>query len=346
MKISLIDRQKNCTTSNFLLVKFYLELNGHKVTVSDHTDDDSDIVFYCGCALTDKIIEVNTDEIVNIKDKPVFTFGCISHFLKSDTSIDEIFYTCVTWKLAKEMFVDTSGNNTGMILVSEGCKNNCSYCNVKLAKKELKSTSLESIFKQLDYYVSRNKYRVILASDDLSFYGQDIGTNLEELLTLISTNYPNVKLILRAINPKGIIDYFPLLEKMIRTNQIVKVTVDIQSGSNRILSLMNRNYDIDLFIQYWSKISPFVESITNIIYGFPTETESDFESSLLIAKYFTHINFVEFVPNKNTSSYNLSKLPLETVEQYRNILERNKLKNWNLCSSEVLTNSCTKSIYN
>jgi len=177
-----------------------------------------------------------------------------------------------------------------------GCLGNCSYCGIKKAKGDLISKPAEEIIKEFEAGLSLGYKRFVLSGDDLGCYGQDINCDLPKLLQGILNHKGEYEIAIRFIEPLWLIKYYPELRQFFKTNKIFSFCAPIQSGSNRILKLMNRHYMIEETMKCLKEIRrdfPRIMLRTHFIIGFPTETEEDFLQSL---KAIDEIDFDLVIP--------------------------------------------------
>jgi len=174
---------------------------------------------------------------------------------------------------------------TFIIRVGWGCFNSCAYCATKKAIGPLLSKPINECVSEFKKGLKEGNKYFILTADDTGAYGVDIKNNLITLLDEI-TNIPgNYEIFVVNFNPQWVVKYIDDLESL-PENQRKKIThfeIPIQSGSERILKLMNRLHDIEKIKDSLKKLKKaFPGSIieTNIMPGFPTETDADFEDSL------------------------------------------------------------------
>ena len=172
-----------------------------------------------------------------------------------------------------------------IVQISEGCLGNCSYCLTKLAKGSLFSYPEEKIIAE----IKKSKCKEIwLTSQDCAAYGLDKKTNLAELLKKITATKKDIKIRIGMMNPDNILKIIDELIKIYKNPKIFKfLHIPLQSGSNAVLKNMNRFYRADDFkkiIKRFRKEIPEIQIMTDIICGFPGETEKQFNDSIKLIK--------------------------------------------------------------
>jgi tRNA A37 methylthiotransferase MiaB len=176
-----------------------------------------------------------------------------------------------------------------IIRISGGCLGNCSYCGIKNAIGTLKSKPLKKILDEYKKLLNKGYTSFLMVGEDTGAYGLDIHSSFSELLkelTKVDKNF-NTSWFIRDLNPQWIVRYKQSIFEWIKLKKIKYIEVNIQSGSKRILKLMNRYRKTTILLkslQEIKKINPQVIVITQIIIGFPTETEKDVNETLNFIK--------------------------------------------------------------
>lgn len=217
------------------------------------------------------------------------------------------------------------------LVTSRGCLGECSYCGVRFAVGKLQSKPLDTVLKEFFKGIECGYKNFAILGDDVGGYGQDCGSNICELISSIQgeidkcqgTSPRNkLNLHLEEINPRWIIKYGNELTDLLSSNSIKSILCPIQSGSNRILEQMNRNDDIDKLMGIFNVIHKNninLEINTQIIVGFPTETEDEFEQSLaqLSKVAFDCVTLFPYDDKENTKSYEIHPKVPESIKQAR-----------------------------
>ena len=196
-----------------------------------------------------------------------------------------------------------------IIPICEGCLGDpCAYCKVKAARGNLKSYKQEDIIKQAKKAVINNAKEIWLTAQDTGCYGLDINTNLPNLLKEIIKISGNYKIRLGMANPNHIITFLDELTEIYKSDKIFKfLHIPVQSGNNEILKSMKRKYTIEQFkqiIEKFRKEIPEITISTDIICGFPGETQEQFNDSLDLIKQITPdiLNISRFWPRPKTAA--------------------------------------------
>ncbi len=173
------------------------------------------------------------------------------------------------------------------IRTSWGCLGNCSYCAIKRVTGKLKSRDQAEIIREFEEGLSRGFKVIRILAEDAGCYGLDTGTSIVELLRSMyaAGGDRDYSILVRNLNAQWLIKFREELPAIIRDNRdkFMYLHVPMQSGSDRILELMNRPYtvrDVVDSLQSIRAVVPDVKIATSIMVGFPGEKEDDFEKSL------------------------------------------------------------------
>lgn len=208
------------------------------------------------------------------------------------------------------------------IRASSGCMGGCTYCAIKRSRGSVRSEDPGRVADQVRQAVALGKKEITLAGDDLGCWGQDIGSTLPVLLNEILKVRGSYFLNIRFIEPMWLIRYLPDLYPFFKTGRIKSFCVPLQSGSQRILDLMGRNYDIGEAVEAINYVigRTAVRSISSIVMvGFPGETPDDFAKTCgLLEKCSVDLyQVLEYQGRPGTPSENLREKVPEEVKGER-----------------------------
>lgn len=209
-----------------------------------------------------------------------------------------------------------------------GCMGSCSYCAIRCAVGPVRSKTVNEVMQELHNGLSLGFKYFKVFSSDFSNYGIDINAdflNLLEKLTSINDNY---QLEFTYINPNWIVEYFDKFLEILDRGKIKVINVPVQSGSQRILDMMRRKYkieDVKKCLRILNFKHPYLEIITAVIIGFPTETEEDFAQTVDLLDKFdfaeTHIYPYSDRPYTLSASFQ-EKVTLGIIRRRCRILKR------------------------
>ena len=193
----------------------------------------------------------------------------------------------------------TSGYN-GWVNIMYGCNNFCTYCIVPYVRGREKSRDAKDIIDEVDSLLKTGKYKVItLLGQNVNSYGNDLnnGISFAMLLQKIADLPYDFKLKFMTSHPKDLTE--DVIDVIASNPKISKaIHLPVQSGSNRILKLMNRKYTVEHYLNTINKIKekiPNVSLTSDFIVGFPTETEEDFNMTCDLVKKVSYNGIFAFM---------------------------------------------------
>ena len=180
-------------------------------------------------------------------------------------------------------------NGQGIIArvpISEGCLSNCSFCETKYARGPLNSFSEELILQAVKTSVENGAKEIELTAQDTGAYGLDRKTNIALLAQHAAQIEGDFRIRVGMLNPEHLHRYFDDLVDAYKSEKLYKfIHLPVQSGSNTILKKMRRNYTIEEYENYVRELRSKISGIsiaTDIIVGFPTETDADFHDTIAL----------------------------------------------------------------
>lgn len=322
----------------------------------------ADLIVLNTCVVKGPTLNKMIGRIKAIK-KPLVVAGCIAE-VKDVSEVKDVHYSLVGPRNVKDVVnvvkktlqgekveaINGSevklnlprvmkNNIIGIVQISDGCLGNCSYCLPKLAKKNLFSYPKEEIIKEVKRCVDHGCKEVWLTSQDNGCYGLDINETLLSLLKEIKDIKGKFIVRVGMANPNFIIDYVDELAEILKDKKFFKfIHIPIQSGSNKVLKEMNRKYTSEDFVHIIERLRKAVPGIciaSDIIIGFPTETEDDFKQTVEVIKKTKPdlVNVSRYWPMKPTPASSLKQLDgkiiTHRVKEFNEIysaylLEKNK----------------------
>eukprot|EP01054_Gregarina_sp_Poly1_P004345 Gregarina_sp_Poly_1__4344@NODE_2354_length_2248_cov_252_581843_g444_i1_p1_GENE_NODE_2354_length_2248_cov_252_581843_g444_i1NODE_2354_length_2248_cov_252_581843_g444_i1_p1_ORF_typecomplete_len434_score54_01UPF0004/PF00919_20/5_9e25Radical_SAM/PF04055_21/4e19DUF19/PF01579_18/0_06TRAM/PF01938_20/1e04TRAM/PF01938_20/0_39Imm30/PF15565_6/0_62_NODE_2354_length_2248_cov_252_581843_g444_i19472176 len=213
-----------------------------------------------------------------------------------------------------------------IIPLSTGCLGSCTYCKTKQARGHLGSYAPEAIVERVRSAVLEGVQQIWLTSEDTGAYGLDIKANIVELLNLIKETIEQtpskhrVMIRLGMTNPPYIMSNLKALAKILESEHFFEfLHIPVQSGSNKVLLEMNREYTCEDFEKCINELRSSIPNIhlsTDFICGFPDETNEDHQESMnLLEKYkFPTLNISQFYPRPGTPAAIRKRVPTQIVK--------------------------------
>jgi len=253
-------------------------------------------------------------DLENLNDLPLIfqdiKSGKTNLVLKSKSSIDKSTF----------LIEHPKEKVTGILPISEGCLGSCTYCCVKNARGRLNCYNPINIVENVNHQLKQGIKQVYLTSQDCSTYMYN-NTRLVDLVQeIVHLDY---KFFLRIgmLNPKFIVDNFDQLISMFKLDKVYQfLHIPIQSGSDAILKKMNRPYlisDIAEKLKILRKEFPSLTISTDIICGFPGETEVDFENTIDLMKWLNPeiLNISQFTPRPGTIARDMKQVNSRVIKE-------------------------------
>ncbi|XP_023819583.1 threonylcarbamoyladenosine tRNA methylthiotransferase [Oryzias latipes] len=209
-----------------------------------------------------------------------------------------------------------------IISINTGCLNACTYCKTKHARGDLASYPIEELVKRVRQSFQEGVCEIWLTSEDTGAYGRDIGTDLPTLLWRLVEQIPDGAMLrLGMTNPPYILEHLGEMAKILNHPRVYAfLHVPVQSASDSVLMDMKREYCIDDFkrvVDFLKERVPGVTIATDIICGFPGETEEDFQETLELVKLyrFPSLFINQFYPRPGTPAAKMEQVPAQVKKQ-------------------------------
>ncbi len=221
--------------------------------------------------------------------------------------------------------------DTAMVPIMTGCNNFCSYCVVPYARGREWSRPLEEIIKEIENLNNKNYKEVTLLGQNVNSYQFTVhGSQPKEitfpvLLDILAKQFPEITFKFLTSHPK---DCSMELIRVIKNNKNIpnELHLPIQAGSDKVLKDMNRPYTQKYYLDLISKIKqkiPNIKITTDIIIGFPTETDDDFKKTVKVFKKVKYADAFlnKYSPRPGTASYKLGDpIPWKVKKEREKIL--------------------------
>lgn len=324
-------------------------------------EENADIVVVNSCAVKDPTEVKIARRIRELLDrgKKVIVTGCLPHVnpdaidervsaVLGVKSIDRIvqaveyalrgekLISVPDWRkrnLDKLDFPRLSPRGVHFILpIAEGCLNGCTYCATRSARGVLKSYSPEKIVEWVKWAIRQGYKEIWLSAEDTGCYGFDIGTNLAKLLDEITAIEGEFRIRVGMMNPNHVLKFLDELIEAYKDEKVYKfLHLPVQSGDNEILRRMGRTYTVEEFeeiVNAFRREFPDLNLHTDIIVGFPGESEEAFQRSLELIKRIKpdKVNVSRYSPRPGTIAAKWKQLPGWVVKERSRIMHRVRLQ--------------------
>ena len=188
-------------------------------------------------------------------------------------------------------------HHKALVNITFGCNNFCTYCIVPYTRGREKSRMMSEIVCEIERLVADGVREVMLLGQNVDSYKDALGNSFADLIKAVNEVDGLERIRFMTSHPKDIsdemIDCFRTCDKLCRN-----IHLPVQSGSDRVLKRMNRHYDSESYLRIVDKlrsVSPDITISTDVIVGFPGETEEDFEKTLEIARKVRYDSAFTFI---------------------------------------------------
>ena len=293
------------------------------------------VVMGCMIEANKDYLNDNANIIIGNKDKSRIV-EYVENYFKNKENIKKLYPDFDSD--FEDMFIDNmEGRTRAFVKIQDGCENFCSYCIIPFTRGKCRSKDKEKVLEEIRTLVGNGYQEIVLTGIHTGHYGEDGSTTFPDLLKEIVKIKNLKRLRISSIEITELnSDFLDVLKK----NDIIvsHLHIPLQAGSNRILSLMNRKYDKDYYrnkIHEIRKIRPDISITTDVIVGFPNETDDNFMETCAFAKEigFSKIHVFPYSRRRGTKADMMPNQIDEEIKKKRvnelidisNKLERNYL---------------------
>ncbi len=343
MKVSINTYGCTLNQADSDIVENILKSNGIDV---EREGENSDILIINTCTVKTPTEQKIIEHIKRLKNKKLILMGCLASTNKekllryapnasivTNANLDKIALVVEQVANGKQVIFDKfnllekpslipdKNEIIARIPISEGCLSNCTFCETKFARGPLHSFDEKLILKAIERSVNNGAKEIELTSQDIGAYGLDKKTNIAELLKRAIEINGDFKIRVGMLNPEHLHRYIDDLIEVMKSDKIYKfLHLPVQSGSNKVLADMKRNYTIeefDSYIEAFRKTFRDITLATDIIVGYPTETDNDFDNTkeLLERDRFLVVNISKFGPRPHAPASRLKQLENKIIKK-------------------------------
>jgi threonylcarbamoyladenosine tRNA methylthiotransferase CDKAL1 len=312
------------------------QLEGHSVAESAH---DAQIIVLNTCMVIEsterKILKRIGALYKQLGDRKLIISGCMvgplgdrlqANYPELEVVPSDRVVSYIDAHFAREPAVSPRFNLTAKVKIAQGCRGSCSYCIVRLIKGPIVSRSIEAVTRDVEHRVQHGAKQVFLTAQDVGACGLDSGFRLPDLIEALCELEHEFKLRIGMMNVSSIHDIVEDLVRVFKHPKVYKfVHLPVQSGSDRVLKRMERDYTVSDFKRIVARFRHANRDITlstDFIVGFPTETEEDFRATmqLLRAVRPLKVNITRFSQRKGTPAFVLEPVTSRVTKERSRML--------------------------
>ena len=238
----------------------------------------------------------------------------LKNFIK-DTKIEETEFDTVSKFNYFDNIVNKNNKISSYLTIQEGCDKFCSFCVVPYTRGPEYSRPFNKIIAEAEFLIKNGAKEIILLGQNVNAYSfkeKSKEYRISDLIKKLSSYNELKRIRYSTSHPRDMTD--DLIECYSINNKLMPlVHLPIQSGSNKILKLMNRKHTVEKYIEIYEKlikINPKIEFSSDFIIAYPGETENDFNETLNLVKKIKFINSFSFIfsPRPGTVASNLDQI--------------------------------------
>jgi len=290
-----------------------------KIIRSAIRKNDKAMIIVVGCLSQIKYEEIkkikNVSIILGNKDK-----SKIVDYIKNYKSGVETKIYDLNNQEFENMKLDNFDKTRAFVKIQDGCNNYCSYCIIPYTRGNVRSKEFDTVLDEIKCLIKNNHQEIVLTGIHTGHY-KDKTKDLSDLINSICKLDGIKRLRISSI------EITELNEKFLKTLENNEILVDhlhipLQSGTNKTLKEMNRKYDIDYFknkINEIRKIRPSISITTDVIVGFPGESNEDFDETIKNIKEinFSKLHVFPYSKRDNTKAATMKNQISEEIKKQR-----------------------------
>lgn len=276
------------------------------------------IVIVMGCYSQVNANSIDADIVLGNKDKSRI-IEIIEDYQKNKEK-QKIIYDLTKVEFEKMEITKFENHTRAFVKIEDGCNAFCSYCIIPYVRGRVRSKAKEDVISEVKTLVEDGYKEIVLTGIHTGKYGIDIGSSLEELLYDL-VEIPGIYRI--RLSSIEINEITPRIIELLKNNKVMAkhLHIPIQSGSNKILKLMNRRYNKEEFLNMVSNLKKIedISLTTDLIVGFPKEEENDFSETLNTLKEigFTKIHTFPYSKRQGTPAASMDGQVLPEIKKKR-----------------------------
>lgn len=296
------------------------------------------IIIVMGCYSQVNAEDIDVDIVLGNKDKSKIV-EIIEEYIKTKQK-KKIIYDLTKVDFEKMEITNFDSHTRAFVKIQDGCNAFCSYCIIPYVRGRVRSKDPEDVIKEVTTLVEKGYKEIVLTGIHTGRYGTDINTTLEELLNKL-VNIPNIYRI--RLSSIEINEITPGIKELLKENKVMAkhLHIPLQSGSNKILKLMNRRYNKEEFLSMVDNLRdiPDISLTTDLIVGFPNEDEEEFNETIDTLKKigFTKIHTFPYSKRKGTPAAIMDNQvsPEEKKKRVHRILDLSNKYEHNFYESKI-----------
>lgn len=219
-----------------------------------------------------------------------------------------------------------------IVQICEGCTGACTFCCTRFARGPLNSYPISDIVKDVKTALENGAVEIQLTAQDTAAFGMDSGEKLSDLIKEVSNLDGDFRIRVGMMHPKNISDDIDNLIEAIKSPKVYDfIHLPIQTGSDKVLKEMRRGHNLNQYLEIvdkFRKAIPDITIATDIIVGYPTETDEDFKLTCELLENIKPglVHLSKYQHRKGAISSNLKEIPHNVMKKRSKHLSDIKIK--------------------
>ncbi|OWT33786.1 threonylcarbamoyladenosine tRNA methylthiotransferase [Methanobrevibacter sp. 87.7] len=278
-------------------------------------------VIVSGC-----MVEIDPEKIDKITEEGTSWIG--PHQLDKTAEVVKAAYNGKTLRedgLSKKSKVGvkkfSEDKKVHIIQICEGCMGKCTFCCTRLARGPLHSYPIEDIKNEAKEAIENGCVEIELTAQDTAAFGHDTHEKLSTLIREVASLDGNFRIRIGMMHPKNIFDDVDGIIEAFKLPKVYKfMHLPVQTGSDKVLKEMNRRHTIGEYKDFVSKVREAIPEITiatDIIVGYPTETDKDFNETIKLLHELkpSIVHLSKYQHRKGALSSSLKAIPFDVMKK-------------------------------
>lgn len=291
--------------------------------------EEADIVILNTCTVVDTTEKRMISRISELKKlgKEIVVTGCMAKVQPNRIEIrlpDSPIIAPTEYSGFKDRIIERFGlggcavpldsGSDAILPIAQGCLGNCSYCITRFARGTLNSYPADDLMDKYKSFISGGSKEILITAQDVGSYGKDIGTDLPKLIRSMLEVSGEYRIRLGMSNPDSMSRIAEGITELMDDERLYRfVHIPVQSGSDAILRSMRRKYTSEDFFELVDRLRSSISDIsiaTDLICGFPGETDEDHEMSMNLIKDLRAdtVNITRFSPRPGTDAFGMEQV--------------------------------------
>ena len=277
------EREADVIVINTCTVTNQADSKSRKLIRQARCENSNAILVVCGCSAEhhkDKLFDLDIDILIGNKDKS-FIVDLVNEYKTNKEKISR-FYDLRSVEFEDMKINNFEGKTRGFVKIQDGCNNFCSYCIIPFMRGCIRSKDINVAASEINCLANNGYQEIVLTGIHTGSYGDGCDFDIVDLIREVSKNDNLKRIRISSIEITELNDKF-MSELKVNKKLCDHMHVPIQSGANAVLKNMNRKYNIDKYkmkIDELRSIRKDINITTDLIVGFPEETDSDFMETI------------------------------------------------------------------